>query len=209
MQTQTQRPNFVCVCVSLRACVSVCVCMLSAMMSLLPESASPSAEMKELNSNSKPNETKTEEENGEKIRRRGCMRARKEEEMKRNCRGTNAGTKKSSHSQEICFYRLIFLLWAAENVKKIIIEIISVGWTSGSVTHPAAMLAPALLCSHWRSAAQQHQHHHTAAQYMTSPTSPLIGQQGCWAVIGPAGQRRRRRGGGGGVGLFQRKPPDQ
>lgn len=118
MQTQTQRPNFVCVCVSLRACVSVCVCMLSAMMSLLPESASPSAEMKELNSNSKPNKTKTEEENGEKIRRRGCMRARKEEEMKRNCRGTNAGTKKSSHSREICFYRLIFLLWAAENVKK-------------------------------------------------------------------------------------------
>lgn len=117
MQTQTQRPNCVCVCVSLRASVSVCVCMLSAMMSLLPESASPSAEMKELNSNSKPNETKTEEENGEKIRRRGCMRARKEEEMKRNCRGTNAGTKKPSHSREICFYRLIFLLWAAENVK--------------------------------------------------------------------------------------------
>lgn len=119
MQTQTQCPNFGCVCVCVTACICecVCVCMLSAMMSLLPESASPSAEMKELNSNSKPNETKTEEKNGEKRRRRGCMRARNKEEMKRNCRGTNAWTKKPSHIGEICFYRLIFLLWAAENVK--------------------------------------------------------------------------------------------
>lgn len=90
MQTQTQRPNFVCVCVSLRACVSVCVCMLSAMMSLLPESASPSAEMKELNSNSKPNKTNWRRkwrENTQERMHESEKGGRDEEKLQRNkCR---------------------------------------------------------------------------------------------------------------------------
>lgn len=210
MQMQTQCPNFVCVCVCHCVHLWVCVCVHALSDDVIVARKriafcrDEGAELKQQTERNKNWRRKWRENTQERMHE-SEKEGRDEEKLQRNkCRNKET----ESQPRNLLLSPHLSAL-SCRKCKKIIIEIISVGWTSWSVTHPAAMLAPALLCSHWRSAAQQHQHHHTAAQYMTSPTSPLIGQQGCWAAIGPAGQRRRRRGGGGGVGLFQRKPPDQ